>query len=96
MSVSVDPSLEDGFREMARKKGVSASAYISELMRQAIGIGPDADPVVVAKNTDATVIPVVLNVPASLKADPDGLTSWLTVRVADLVNSITGASHGNS
>ena len=99
MSIAIEPELHDTIKEYAKRKGVSASAYIGDLVEKAVKIDIDEEPVIFGKGTDEEIIPikkpagtdimpVVLKIPAELKDNREQLTSWLASQCSALVKKL--------
>lgn len=90
MSIAIEPELHDELRDYARKKGMSASAYVGLLVGKALKISIDEDPIVVGKPVDEDVLPVMLKIPANLKGQKDSLKLWMDTQTAGIVNKLGG------
>jgi len=76
LSLSMDPEMQEYIDKCAKKKGVSRSKLIRDLVDKYLV-------------TDEDVIPVILKIPASLKGNGDGLQKWLDARAAAIVKALT-------
>jgi predicted DNA-binding protein len=96
MSIAIRPELHEELKKVSKRKGVSASEYVGDLVEQAVKINPDEDVVVIGKPVDEEVKPVmvsasenvkpiILNIPAALQTNPDGLEKWLHVQTAGIL-----------
>lgn len=91
MSIAIVPELKDELTRYARRKGMSASAYIGNLVEQAVKLNIDDDPIVMGKPIDEDVLPVVLKVPSRFRHDKESLEQWLNVQVQGIVKAMTKA-----
>lgn len=89
MSMAIHPDLHDDLKKVARRKGVSASTYVGNLVEQALKINPDDDPMVIGKPVDEEVRCVVLKIPVALKSDPEQLKKWLEVQSLGILKAFT-------
>lgn len=89
MSIAIRPELHDDLKTFAKRKGLSSSAYIGNLIEQAVRLNIDDDPMVIGKPADEEVVPVVLKIPAALKADPDRLKTWLAAQMVGIHKAMT-------
>jgi len=67
MSFAIEPELQDRLRAYAKRKGISNSQCVRELIDRFI-------------IDDDTIIPVVLKIPVELKGDKEQLAVWLESR----------------
>lgn len=88
MSIAIEPELHENVKEYAKRKGTSASAYIGELVKKALKINIDDEPMVIGKPVDEDVMPVVLKIPSNLKGNKDGLTEWINAQASALVKKL--------
>lgn len=89
MSIAIKPELHDELKKFSKRKGLSASTYIGNLVEQAVKLNIDDDPMVIGKPMDDEVIPVVLKIPAVLKSHPDKLRQWMEVQSNGIVKAMT-------
>jgi hypothetical protein len=89
MSIAIKPELHEDLKKLSRRKGVSASTYIGNLVEQALKLNPDDDPMVIGKPADDEIVPVVLKIPTVLKSNPDKLKAWMDVQVNGIVKVMT-------
>lgn len=89
MSIAIKPELHEDLKKLSKRKGVSTSTYIGNLMEQAVKLNPDDDPMVIGKPVDEEVIPVVLKIPAMLKNNPEKLKQWMEVQSTGIVKAMT-------
>jgi len=88
MSIAIEPQLHESVKEYAKRKGMSTSSYIGELVHKALKINIDEEPIVVGKPVDEKIIPVVLKIPSDLKGQKENLTKWLASQCIALVKSL--------
>jgi vacuolar-type H+-ATPase subunit E/Vma4 len=93
MSIAIQPELQEELKKVSKRKGMSSSTYISNLVEQAMKLNPDDDPIVVSKPSDEDVIPVVLKIPTNLKSDKEKLKNWLEVQSNGILNAMTKNSN---
>lgn len=99
MSMAIVPAFHEELKKLAKRKGTSASAYVGNLVEQALKLDDAADAVVVGKPPDEElltvhyskeeVVPVVLKIPAQLKNHPDKLRQWLDVQANGIHKHMT-------
>lgn len=89
MSIAIKPELHDELKKFSKRKGLSASTYIGNLVEQAVKLNIDDDPMVIGKPMDDEVIPVVLKIPAALKSQPEKLKQWMEVQSNGIVKAMT-------
>jgi len=88
MSIAIEPELHESVKEYAKRKGVSASAYIGDLVKKALKINIDEEPIVVGKPVDENIMAVVLKIPSELKGQKETLTEWLVSQCTALVKKL--------
>lgn len=93
MSIAIRPELHDELKRFSKRKGLSASTYIGNLIEQAVRLNIDDDPMVIGKPMDDEVVPVVLKIPASLKNQPEKLKQWMDVQANGIVKAMTKHLH---
>jgi hypothetical protein len=79
MSLSVEPEMQDLLKSSAKKLGIS----VSELVRNMVDKYLDS----VVNSGDE--ISVVLQIPASLKGDAEGLNKWLAIRSEGITKALS-------
>jgi hypothetical protein len=89
MSIAIRPELHDELKRFSKRKGVSTSNYIGNLIEQATKLNPDDDPIVVGKPAEEDVIPVVLKIPSVLANNYDRLKSWMEVQSNGILKAMT-------
>lgn len=88
MSIAIRPELHDELKKVSKRKGLSASEYVGNLVEQAVKLNPDEDLMVIAKPIDDEVIPVILKIPVALKANPEQLEKWMTVQTTGILKAM--------
>lgn len=76
MSFAIEPELQDRLRAHAKRKGISNSMCVRELIDRFI-------------IDDDTIIPVVLKIPVELKGDKEALMAWLESRKNAIVEKLS-------
>jgi hypothetical protein len=89
MSIAIRPELHDELKKYSKRKGLSASTYIGNLVEQAVKLNIDDDAMVIGKPMDEEVVPVVLKIPAVLKSNPDKLKQWMDIQSAGIIKAMT-------
>lgn len=89
MSIAIRPELHDDLKMLSKRKGISTSTYIGNLLEQSVKLNPDDDIMVIGKPMDEDVIPVVLKVPAALKNNVAKLTQWMEVQTSGIIKAMT-------
>lgn len=89
MSIAIKPELHDELKKFSKRKGLSASMYIGNLIEQAVRLNIEDDPMVIGKPTDDEVVPVVLKIPSALKNHPDKLKQWMDIQANGIVKAMT-------
>lgn len=92
MSIAIKPELHDELKRFSKRKGLSASTYIGNLVEQAVKLNIDDDPMVIGKPIDEEVVPVVLKIPAALKKDADKLRQWMEIQTNGIVKAMAKPS----
>lgn len=77
MSLSVDPEIQERLKRVARKRGVSVSKLVRDMVDKFL-------------NDDDNVDMVILKVPKSLRDTPDELRNWVTPRVESFIAQLKG------
>lgn len=85
MSIAINPEVEGELRRYAKRKGVSASAWIGDLVQKALKLDVDDEPVIIGKPSNEEVMPIVLKVPSNLKGNPESLRNWMDMQVNGIV-----------
>lgn len=88
MSIAIEPEIHESVKEYSKRKGVSTSAYICDLVKKALKINIDEEPIVVGKPVDENIMAVVLKIPSELKGQKEQLTQWLASQCSALVKKI--------
>jgi hypothetical protein len=89
MSIAILPELHEELRKLAKRKGISASTYVGNLVEQAVKLNPDDDPIVVGKPMDEEVVPIVLKIPASIVDNLEKLKSWMDVQTSGIFKAMS-------
>jgi predicted DNA-binding ribbon-helix-helix protein len=79
MSLSVDPEIQDRLKRVARRRDVSVSKLVRDMVDKFL-------------NDDDNVDMVILKVPKTLKEDHDGLRSWLHSRFESVAAALNQKS----
>lgn len=69
LSLSMSQDMQEQLKKCAKKKNVSVSKLVRDLIEKYLVI-------------DDEVVPVILRVPANLKGNEEGLNQWLQAKVA--------------
>lgn len=88
MSIAILPELQEELRKLSKRKGVSASTFVGNLVEQAVKINPDDDPIVVGKPMDEDITPIVLKIPASAVESLEKLKAWMDFQSAGIFKAI--------
>lgn len=96
MSIAIKPDLEVEITKSARRKGVSKSELIGNVMEQVVKLNPDDDPVVIGKSVDEDVTQIMLKIPNSLKNFPEKLKQWMDVQSNGIIAKMTEKSNSIS
>lgn len=89
MSIAINPELHDELKKFSKRKGISASSYIGNLLEQAVKLNIDDDAMVIGKPLDDEIRAVVLKIPTALKNNPEKLKQWMDVQSAGIVKAMT-------
>lgn len=89
MSIAIEPELHESVKEYAKRKGMSASSYIGDLVRKAMRINIDDEPMVIGKPMDENVMPVVLKIPVNLKGNGEALKAWMESQCQAIVKKLS-------
>lgn len=76
MSLSIDTELQDRLKQVAKKRNVSVSKLVRDIMDKYLG------------DEDSTAT-IILKVPVALKEDPDALQKWFDQRISGVVKALT-------
>lgn len=82
MSIAIRPELHDELKKYSKRRGLSASAYVGDLVEKAVKLDIDEEPMIIAKPLDEEVLPVILKVPKPLLAagDAEQLKKWVSAQ----------------
>jgi len=76
MSLSMEQEMQDRLKAQAKKKSISVSKLVRDLVDRYL-------------SADDEVIPVILKIPQKLKGDEEGLRAWLNAKVEAVVKTLT-------
>ena len=76
MSLAMDLDMQDLLETTARKKGISKSKVIRDLVEKYV-------------NVEEGVDTIILKIPSELKKSPEELKQWLEVRCNGIVRALT-------
>jgi len=88
MSIAILPDLHDELKKYSKRKGLSASAYVGNLVEQAVKLNIDDDPLVIGKPIDEDVTPIIIKMPVAFKSDPEQLQDWLTAQMNGILRAV--------
>lgn len=88
MSIAILPELHDELKKFSKRKGMSASAYVGNLIEQSVKLNIDDDPVVIGRPIDEDVNPIIIKMPVALKSDPEQLQDWLTAQMNGILRAV--------
>ena len=88
MSIAIRPELHEELKKVSKRKGLSTSEYVGNLVEQAVKVNPDDDIMVIGKPVDEDVTPVILKIPMSLKTHPDQLEKWLNMQTSGILKAM--------
>jgi hypothetical protein len=77
MSLNVDPSIQEKMKAVAKRRNISVSKLIRDLVDNNL---PDAD-----EEVDV----VIFKIPTSMRTTPDSLKQWLQNRIDAVVKALT-------
>jgi len=78
MSLSVDPEIQERLKSVAKKRNVSVSKLVRDLIEKYLG-----------NDDDSHEITVILKIPKHLKEDPPELERWMSLRMEGIVKALT-------
>lgn len=79
MSLSVEPEMQDHLKKVAKRKQVSVSKLVRDLIEKYL---PDDD------GTEQ-VDTVILKIPREVRQDPVKLKEWMEIRCAGIVKALS-------
>jgi predicted DNA-binding protein len=79
MSLSVDPEIQERLKRVARRRDVSVSKLVRDMVDKFL-------------NDDDNMDMVILKVPKTLKEDQEGLRSWLNARFESVAAALNSKS----
>lgn len=88
MSIAILPDLHDELKKYSKRKGLSASAYVGNLIEQAVKLNMDDDPMVIGRPIDEEVTPIIIKMPVAFKSDPAQLQEWLTAQMNGILRAV--------
>jgi len=88
MSIAIRPELHEELKKVAKRKSLSASEYVGNLVEQAVKINPDEDILVIGRPIDEDVTQVILKIPVSLKSSPEQLEKWLNTQTNGILKAM--------
>lgn len=88
MSIAIVPDLHEELKRYAKRKGMSTSSYVGNLIEQAVKLNIDDDPMVIGRPIDEEVTPVVLKIPVALKQDAEQLKKWLAAQMGGIMRAV--------
>ena len=88
MAIAIMPRLKDEVSKFSKRKGLSASEYIGNILEQAVRLNIDDDPIVIGKPIDEEITQVILKVPVRLRSDPEQLKKWISVQMGGIYKSM--------
>lgn len=103
MSIAIRPELHEDLKKISKRKGISASTFIGDIIEQAVKVNPDDDIMVIGKPVDEEVTavlipvvenvkPIILKIPVALQSDPEGLEKWLNVQTSGILKKFCQAT----
>lgn len=78
MSLSVEPEMQDHLKKEAKKKGISVSKLMRDLIEKYL---PEQE-------EGVELDTVILRIPRELRSTPDELRKWLDIRTAGIVKAL--------
>jgi hypothetical protein len=90
MSIAIRPELHDELKKFSKRRGMSASAYVGDLVEKAVKLDIDEEPMIIARPLDEEVIPVILKVPKSLieAGDSEQLKKWVSAQAGGVYKGL--------
>lgn len=76
MSLSMEPEMQELLKKYAKKKAISVSKLIRDLVEKFLVI-------------DEEVVPVILKIPVGLRGNEDGLRKWMDARANAIVKALS-------
>lgn len=76
MSLSVDPEIQELLKKVAKKRNISVSALVRDMVKKNL------------TTNDEDCDTVILKIPNSVKAEPEELKKWLQLRVDAVVKAL--------
>ena len=88
MSLAIEPELEEKLKVFAKKQGVSASAFVRDVVTQHIS-EENMKCIVFKIPDDGSITPVVLKIPSELKLNFEDLEKWLDSQSKAILKKIS-------
>lgn len=90
MSIAIRPELHDELKKYSKRRGLSASAYVGDLVEKAVKLDIDEEPMIIAKPLDEEVLPVILKVPKPLleAGDSEQLKKWVSAQASGVYKGL--------
>jgi hypothetical protein len=79
MSLSVEPEMQEHMKREAKKKQISVSKLIRDLIDKYLPEGEEGD----------AVDTVILKIPRDLRQSPDELKKWMELRCSGIVKALS-------
>ena len=76
MSLAMEPSMQDILKQYAKKKNVSVSKLVRDLVEKYLV-------------TEDQYIPVILKIPVALRGNEHGLKEWMNKKSDAIVKALT-------
>lgn len=98
MSIAIRPELHDELKKFSKRRGMSASAYVGDLVEKAVKIDIDEEPMIISKPLDEDVVPVILKVPKLLleARDSDQLKQWVSAQASGVYKGLLKKMEANN
>jgi len=89
MSLAVEPDFQDDLKLYAKKKGMSISSYVRAVMKKALKLKVEDDPMVVGVPAEEDVFPIVLFIPKNIKGNSEELQNWLDKKTSAIIKHLS-------
>ncbi len=76
LSLSMEPEMQELLKKHAKKKGISVSKLVRDLVEKFLV-------------TDEEVVPVILKIPNQLKGNEEALQKWMDARSNAIVKALS-------
>lgn len=90
MSIAILPEMHEDLKRVAKRKGVSSSTYVGDLVEKALKVNPDEDVVVIGKPIEDDIQPIILKIPVSITSNHEKLKDWLDLQLKGILQAMTG------